>query len=288
MEANKEIMQQPESIPAAASALAEDPAANENNPNREQAEQKSNSATNESHPFQSENGSAPVLLCRGLSKRYGAKQALENIDLTLPQGKIVGLLGPNGSGKSTLLKLACGLIPPSSGQILIGGNKPGVESKKQISYLPEQSYLNGWMRVSDLVAMFADFYADFHTKAAWEMLENLHINGKDRLKTLSKGTQEKVQLILVMSRRARLYLLDEPIGGVDPAAREYILRTIIKNYDQQSTILISTHLISEVEQILDEAIFLNQGKIVVNAPVDTLREQSGKSLDAMFREVFRC
>ncbi|MEG1537732.1 MAG: ABC transporter ATP-binding protein, partial [Clostridiales bacterium] len=194
----------------------------------------------------------------------------------------------NGSGKTTLIKLACGLIHPTSGKILIKGQEPGIESKKLIAYLPEQSYLNGWMRVGDLIAMFKDFYSDFSPEKAREMLINLHIDEKERLKTLSKGTQEKIQLILVMSRNAKLFLLDEPIGGVDPAARDYILRTIIKNYNDQATVLISTHLISDVESILDQAIFLNQGKITVNASVDTLREQNGKSLDAMFREVFRC
>lgn len=229
-----------------------------------------------------------ILSCKHLVKQYGGNAALAGVDLNLPSGKIIGLLGPNGSGKTTLLKLACGLIPPTSGEILIQGLRPGIESKKIVSFLPEKTYLNGWMRVSDILSMFQDFYADFSLETAKEMLANLQIHDNARLKTLSKGTQEKVQLILVMSRRAKLYLLDEPIGGVDPAARDYILRTIIKNYNEQSTILISTHLISEVEQILDQAIFLNHGKIVINAPVDVLREQSGKSLDAMFREVFKC
>ena len=230
----------------------------------------------------------PILQCQRLSKRYGHKQALENIELSLPQGKIIGLLGPNGSGKSTLIKLICGLIPISSGQILINGHKPGVESKKDIAYLPERSYLNNWMRVRDIINMFNDFYDDFSPERAKEMIENLHIDINARLKTLSKGTQEKIQLILVMSRNAKLFLLDEPIGGVDPAAREYIIKTIIKNYQEDATVLISTHIITDIEQVLDEAIFLNNGKIVVNSPVDTLREETGKSLDAMFREVFRC
>lgn len=230
----------------------------------------------------------PLLEARGLSKAYGRHPALDNLNFTLPRGRIVGLLGPNGSGKTTLLKLACGLIVPSQGQILISGLAPGVESKRRVAYLPEKSYLNEWMRVGQLLDFFADFYVDFDRTRAGEMLKTLHIEEAARLKTLSKGTQEKVQLILVMSRDAALYLLDEPIGGVDPAAREYIINTIIGNYREDATVLISTHIITDIETVLDEVIFLDHGRIVLQNSVDALREQSGKSVDHMFREVFRC
>ncbi len=231
----------------------------------------------------------PALLeTRGLSKAYGRKQALQDLNFTLPRGRIIGLLGPNGSGKTTLLKLACGLIAPSLGQILINGLPPGVASKRAVAYLPEKSYLNDWMRVGQLLDFFADFYADFDRARAREMLNSLHIEENARLKTLSKGTQEKVQLILVMSRDAELYLLDEPIGGVDPAAREYIINTIIGNYREHATLLISTHIITDIEAVLDDVIFLDRGRIALQNSVDALREQSGKSVDQMFREVFRC
>ena len=192
----------------------------------------------------------PILECRNLVKKYGYKEALSNLDLTVERGKIVGLLGPNGSGKTTLIKLSNGLLSPTSGELLIDGKPVGVETKKIVSYLPERTYLNSWMKVSNIIDFFTDFYDNFDKNKAYEMLERLHINPKDQLKTMSKGTKEKVQLILVMSRKADLYLLDEPIGGVDPAARDYILNTIISNYNPDGTILISTHLISDIEQIL--------------------------------------
>lgn len=230
----------------------------------------------------------PILECKGLTKKYGTKVALNAIDLTLERGQIVGLLGPNGSGKSTLIKLANELLTPSGGDILIDGKKPGLETKKIISYLPEKTYLNDWMKVHEIIEFFQDFYEDFKPEKAFEMLKNLNINPHDRLKTMSKGTKEKVQLILVMSREADLYLLDEPIGGVDPAARDYILKTILSNYSEKGTVLISTHLISEIENILDYVVFINQGQVVLTSTVDEIRSEKGKSVDALFREVFKC
>lgn len=230
----------------------------------------------------------PILECRNLVKKYGYKEALSNLDLTVERGKIVGLLGPNGSGKTTLIKLSNGLLSPTSGELLIDGKPVGVETKKIVSYLPERTYLNSWMKVSNIIDFFTDFYDNFDKNKAYEMLERLHINPKDQLKTMSKGTKEKVQLILVMSRKADLYLLDEPIGVVDPAARDYILNTIISNYNPDGTILISTHLISDIEQILDDVIFIQNGTIIKTASVDDIRSQEGKSIDTLFREVFRC
>ena len=229
-----------------------------------------------------------ILSCTDLTKSFGNKKALSGVNLTLERGKIVGLLGPNGSGKTTLIKLANNLLTPTSGSIRISGYLPGVETKMRVSYLPERSYLNDWMRVEELIAFFADFYEDFKKEKAYDMLKRLNINPKDRLKTLSKGTKEKVQLILVMSREAELYLLDEPIGGVDPAARDYILNTIVSNYDPEATVLISTHLISDVERVLDEFLFLYQGKVIRSGNADEVREETGKSLDELFREVFKC
>ena len=230
----------------------------------------------------------PLLECRGLCKSYGKTPALKDFSLTLPRGRIIGLLGPNGSGKTTLLKLACGLIKPSAGQILINGQAPGIASKKAVAYLPEKTYLNDWMRVRDILRLFQEFYADFQQERAKEMLKNLNIREEARLKTLSKGNQEKVQLIMVMSRDAELFLLDEPIGGVDPAAREYIVNTIIGNYNENATVLISTHIITDIETVLDDVIFLKEGGVMLESPVDRLREESGKSVDQIFREVFRC
>ena len=198
-----------------------------------------------------------ILECRNLVKSYGNKLALEGIDLSMKRGRIVGLLGPNGSGKSTLIKLANGLLTPTSGELLINGNKPGIETKKIVSYLPERTYLADWMKVSDIINFFKDFYEDFNVEKAYDMLSKLNINANDKLKTMSKGTKEKVQLILVMSREAELYFLDEPIAGVDPAARDYILNTIISNYNENATVVISTHLISDIEQILDDVIFIS-------------------------------
>ena len=229
-----------------------------------------------------------LLECRGLTKSYGRKTALSGVDLTISRGKIVGLLGPNGSGKTTLIKLACGLLTPTAGQILVEGKEPGVESRLAISYLPDKNYLNDWMKVSDLVDYFKDFYSNFDPRRAYDMLSKLNIDPDLRLKTLSKGTKEKVQLILVMSRDAQLYLLDEPIGGVDPAARDYILNTIISNYNSQATIIISTHLIADIENVLDEVVFISEGRIVLSSSVDEIRAENGKSVDALFREVFKC
>ncbi|UZP04007.1 ABC transporter ATP-binding protein [Clostridium botulinum] len=230
----------------------------------------------------------PILECKSLVKNYGGKQALKGIDLTINRGRIVGLLGPNGSGKSTLIKLANSLLTPNSGEILINGNKPGVETKKIVSYLPERTYLNDWMKVSDIINLFKDFYKDFNSDKAYDMLKNLNINPNDKLKTMSKGTKEKVQLILVMSRDAELYFLDEPIAGVDPAARDYILNTIINNYNENATVIISTHLISDIEQVLDDVVFISYGEIYLTKSVDEIREEHGKSVDALFREVFKC
>ena len=229
-----------------------------------------------------------ILECRGLVKFFPNCLALYNVDLTVPKGRIVGLLGPNGSGKSTLIKLANGLLTPTQGTILVDGKEPGIETKKIVSYLPERTYLTEWMTVQDMLDLFNDFYADFNIAKARDMLARLNIQTKARIKTMSKGTKEKVQLILVMSREAQLYLLDEPIGGVDPAARDYILNTIIANYNENATVLISTHLISDVEQILDDVIFINQGSVVLTSSVDDIREKQDKSVDALFREVFRC
>lgn len=229
-----------------------------------------------------------LLTCEGLTKHYGAKTALDGVDLHIGFGKIVGLLGPNGSGKTTLIKLANGLLQPDSGSIRIAGMKPGVESKAIVSYLPDADWLPGWMRVEQLVEMFGDFYKDFDPAQANEMLANLELSPKDVLKTLSKGNREKVQLILAMSRNARLYLLDEPIGGVDPAARDYILHTILSNYSKDATVLISTHLIEDIEPVLDEAIFLKEGTVFAHRSVDEIRENEGMSVDAYFREVFKC
>lgn len=223
-----------------------------------------------------------------LCKKFGNKQALADINLRIERGRIIGLLGPNGSGKSTLIKIINGLMMPTEGEVFIDEKKPGVETKKIISYLPERTYLNEWMKVKELLDYFEDFYADFRRERAITMLENLNIGLDDKLKTMSKGTKEKVQLILVMSRDADLYILDEPIGGVDPAARDYILRTIIGNYNENATVLLSTHLISDIENILDEVIFLQYGQIRFHASVDEIRMKEGKSVDQLFREVYRC
>lgn len=230
----------------------------------------------------------PILECKDLTKRYGSKTALDQISFSLMPGKIIGLLGPNGSGKTTLIKLLNGLLVPTEGHIFIDGLTPGVETKKFVSYLPERTYLNSWMRVCDIIDYFQDFYEDFDKARAYDMLKRLNINPSDRLRTMSKGTKEKVQLILVMSRRARLYCLDEPIAGVDPAARDYILSTIIQNYDENATIIISTHLISDVENILDDVVFIQNGHIRMVDSVENIRFNQGKSVDALFREVFKC
>ncbi|MCL2392285.1 MAG: ABC transporter ATP-binding protein [Oscillospiraceae bacterium] len=229
-----------------------------------------------------------ILNCNELRKSYGSKVALNGINLTIEPGRIVGLLGPNGSGKTTLIKICTGLLTPTSGQALINGMSPGPETKAIVSFLPEATYLNSWMKVSHMLSFFKDFYSDFNLDKAQDMLRNLGISEKDALRSLSKGTKEKVQLILVMAREAKLYLLDEPIGGVDPAARDYILNTIIKNYNPDASVVISTHLIYDIEQVLDDVIFLKNGEIALSSSVDDLRENHGMSVDAYFREVFRC
>ena len=229
-----------------------------------------------------------IIECKGISKSYGRFQALDHVDLTLEPGKIIGLLGPNGSGKTTFIKLINQLLVPDEGTLLIDGNAPGVESKSIISYLPEKTYLDENQKIAETLDFFADFYDDFDRSRAVQMLEKLNISPEARIKTLSKGTKEKVQLILVMSRKAKLYCLDEPIAGVDPAARDYILNTIINNYDENATILISTHLIADIENILDEVIFIQNGRIRLYSDVDSIRVNKRMSIDGYFREVFRC
>ena len=229
-----------------------------------------------------------ILRCEAVSKLYGKKQALENVNISIEPGRVVGLLGPNGSGKTTLIKLINGLLVPSAGKISIAGNAPGVKSKAEVSYLSDKPSLASWMNAEQLLDFFEDFYADFQRDRAEEMLNRLGIDKELRIKQMSKGTIEKVQLIMVMSRKAKLYLLDEPIGGVDPATRDYILDTIIRNYNPEASVIISTHLISDVEQILDDIIFIDKGKIVLQSTVDEIRENHGMSVDAYFREVFRC
>ncbi|HIX16330.1 MAG TPA: ABC transporter ATP-binding protein [Candidatus Hungatella pullicola] len=230
----------------------------------------------------------PILQCSHLTKTFGTKRALDDINFTINPGRIVGLLGPNGSGKSTFIKTANGLLTPSDGSITICGFPVGIETKKRVAYLPDKNFLNDSLKISYYIDFFHDFYENFDRQKAREMLERLDIQPDSQLKILSKGTQEKVQLILVMSREADLYLLDEPIGGVDPAARDYILNTILSNYNESGSILISTHLISDIESILDDIIFIREGHIVLTSSVDDIREQNGKSVDALFREVFKC
>ena len=231
---------------------------------------------------------ANIVEFKNVYKSYGDKDVLKGIDLNIPKGKIVGLLGPNGSGKTTIIKLINNLLQVDEGSIEINGMKPSVETKKIISYLPEKTYLNDWMKVKDILSFFHDFYKDFDIQKANEMIKNLKIDKNERLKTMSKGTKEKVQLILVMSRRADLYILDEPIGGVDPAARSYILDTILTNYNENATLLIATHLISEIENICDEVVFISNGEILLQGDVDDIREENGKSIDSLFREEFKC
>lgn len=226
---------------------------------------------------------------RDLTKVYGSNVlAVNHLNLTLESGKIIGLLGPNGSGKTTFIKMLNGLLVPTAGEILVNGLRPGVESKAAIAYLPDKTYLQNDLRISEIIDFFQDFYQDFSKEKAYSMLQSLGLNPKQRLRSLSKGNKEKVQLILVMSRNAKLYVLDEPIAGVDPAARDYILRTIIQNYSEEATILLSTHLISDIETILDEVIFIKNGQLLLHSSVDDIREKQGKSIDAYFREVFAC
>ncbi|MBQ5671083.1 MAG: ABC transporter ATP-binding protein [Oscillospiraceae bacterium] len=223
----------------------------------------------------------------GLTKYYGAKKALNEVNLTIEPGKIIGLLGPNGSGKTTFIKILNGLLQADAGEVLINGNKPGVITKNEVSYLPDRPYFGDWMRVSDVLNLFSDFYFDFNREHAEGMCKALGIETNAKIKTLSKGMKEKVQLILVMSRAAKLYLLDEPIAGVDPAARDMILDTILSNYHPESTVIISTHLIGDIERVLDEVIFLQEGNVVLHDTTDAIREREGKSVDALFREMFR-
>ena len=229
-----------------------------------------------------------VLECKDLSKHYGNAPALNHVSLAVEPGRIVGLLGPNGSGKTTLIKLANGLLTPSEGEVLVCDMAPGKESHASVSYLPERTCIPTWMSVKQLLDFYGDFYRDFNRKAAEEMLTHLNIRLTQRIKQMSKGTREKVQLIMVMSRAAKLYLLDEPIGGVDPATRDYILSTIISNYNPDASVVISTHLIADVEKVLDEVIFIDRGHLVLQSSVDQIREEKGMSVDALFREVFKC
>ena len=229
-----------------------------------------------------------VLECKNLTKQYGHVTALEDVSFSIEPGRIVGLLGPNGSGKTTLIKLANGLLTPSEGELRVCGLLPGKESHACVSYLPERTAIPTWMSVTQLLDFYQDFYADFRRDAAEEMLAHLNIPAKQRIKQMSKGTREKVQLIVTMSRAAMLYLLDEPIGGVDPATRDYILSTIISNYNPEAAVVISTHLISDVEKVLDDVVFINKGRIMLQASVDQIREEKGMSVDALFREVFKC
>ena len=229
-----------------------------------------------------------VLECKALTKNYGHLAALDGVDFAIEPGRIVGLLGPNGSGKTTLIKLANGLLTPTSGGILVCGMAPGKETHALVSYLPERTSIPTWMTTTQLLDFYQDFYADFRRDAAEEMLQHLNIQPRQHIKQMSKGTREKVQLIMVMSRAAKLYLLDEPIGGVDPATRDYILSTIIGNYDPEAAVVISTHLISDVEKVLDDVIFINQGRVMLQSSVDQIREEKGMSVDELFREVFKC
>ncbi len=229
----------------------------------------------------------PVLECKGLTKRFGRTAALDEVSLTVEPGRIVGLLGPNGSGKTTLIKLANGLLTPDGGYIAVCGTAPGRESHSLVSYLPERTAIPTWMTARQLLDFYGDFYQDFRREAAEEMLDHL-IQPRQAVKQMSKGTREKVQLIMVMSRAAKLYLLDEPIGGVDPATRDYILSTIIGNYNPDAAVVISTHLIADVEKVLDEVIFISQGRVALQSTVDGIREEKGMSVDALFREVFKC
>lgn len=225
--------------------------------------------------------------CYDVSKAFSGKLALDRVNLSVGRGKVIGLLGPNGSGKTTLIKLMNGIIRPTKGDIYIDGKKPGVYTKSIVSYLPDRTYFADWMTTRDMVNMFSEFYDDFDRYKAEKMCASLNISMGDRIKTMSKGTKEKVQLILVMSRKADLYLLDEPIAGVDPAARDYILTTIINNYNEEGTVVISTHLISDIERILDEVIFIRDGKMVRHESVDDIKEKEGKSIDDVFKDTFR-
>ena len=225
--------------------------------------------------------------CAGLSKSFGATRALDGVDLRLERGKIIALAGPNGSGKTTLIKLLNGLLQPDGGSVTIDGHSPDNYTRSIVSYLPDRDYFADWMTIQDMMDYFKDFYADFDVQKAEEMCATLSLRPRQRIKTLSKGTREKMQLMLVMSRKAALYVLDEPLAGVDPAARDFILHTILTNYNETGSVLISTHLISDVEQVLDEVIFLKEGKVILHENADDLREKEGRSVDEIFREMFR-
>ena len=226
--------------------------------------------------------------CKHIYKSYGTKEVLKDINLTIPKGKIIGLLGKNGTGKTTLIKLINDLLVPTKGEILVNGSNIGVESKKVISYLPERTYLDKTMTVREVVKFFEEFYDNFDKEKAFKLLKDLDLDINLKLSKMSKGMQEKVQLVLVMSRRADLYILDEPLGGVDPATRDYILDTILSNFNEGASVIISTHLISDIERILDEVIFIDKGKIVLTSDTDTLREKEGTSIDSIFRRMFKC
>ena len=230
----------------------------------------------------------PLVVCSGLTKSYGSFTALKNLDLNLERGRFIGLLGPNGSGKTTTIKLLNGLLQPTAGTVTINGMQPGRGTHSIVSYLPDRACLDENMKVADIIDFFSDFYRDFDRVKATEMLNTLNLPSLSRLKALSKGNREKVQLILTMSRRAQLYILDEPIAGVDPAARDYILNTILANYSEDASVLLSTHLIADIERVLDEVVFLIEGSMVLHEGVDTIREEHGKSVDMLFREVFSC
>ena len=229
-----------------------------------------------------------IVQISGLNKSYGYKQVIKDMNLNLEGGKIIGLLGPNGSGKSTLIKILGGVLKPDSGNVTIDGKQIGIDTKRIVSYLPERTYLSPSLKVREAISMFDDFYEDFKNERAEEMLNRLNINLNDTIKSLSKGTREKVQLVLVMSRDALVYLLDEPMGGVDPAAREYILKTILSNYNENACVIISTHLISDVEKVLDQVLFIQNGNVILNSTVDEIRDEKKESVDALFREVFTC
>jgi len=228
-----------------------------------------------------------LITCKNLSKDYGAKKALDNVSFQIPAGRIVGLLGSNGSGKTTLIKIMNELLVPTSGEILIKGKMPGIESKKVISYLPERTYLPYDKKVAEVIAYFKDFYSDFNVEKAYKLLGELGIKKEDKLKQMSKGTKEKVQLVLVMSREADIYILDEPIGGVDPVARDQILDLILKNFKEGASLIISTHLIADIEKILDDVIFIHQGKILLNSSADEVRDKYHTSIENAFKEVFK-
>ena len=223
-----------------------------------------------------------------LTKKFGDLTALDDVTVSLEQGQIVGLLGPNGSGKTTLIKILNGLLQPESGSVTINGSAPGVETKKVVAYLPDRNALPDYMTASQLMDIYEDFFEDFDRQKAEAMVDDLGINRKQTMKKMSKGTKEKLQLCLVMARQAEVYLLDEPIGGVDPATRDYILRTIISNYNENAVVLISTHLIADVESVLDDVVFIKDGRVVLHKAADEIREEKGESVDKLFREVFKC